>query len=385
MPVSSLWRDTAWLHRLLPAITIRIKNAQITVILFTIVATKDVEFFLEQGGRMVLNLRRRDHMMVDRGLTAIGSLLLYIVQYTRNGSISLSVSIFITFTYEDPFQLFWLLLTSSKNRLIVRRIIWMSFIWLRLVFVLRIVGSVVNQITYLVQRCCHLVVLLLIGVYSGTVVPDRELRIVYMLAVILNFTPVFYLLYSLFLVTPILNTPWSILLFEFLLGVIIVAFQFVGGLILNSGSIVLEFCLYGALFGRGYHLLVYELLVYNLFVFLHFISFVLGHSRYCRTTLFYYNLLRRRLALLLDRLWWNMWKLGDRMLIILSPRTSCIQLLIEIALLTTFVITNNRSLLIIFIWIFLVHFSEILLNSINRMAQKWFINKKENSKIFSLF
>ena len=47
MPVSSLWRDTAWLHRLLPAITIRIKNAQITVILFTIVATKDVEFFLE--------------------------------------------------------------------------------------------------------------------------------------------------------------------------------------------------------------------------------------------------------------------------------------------------------------------------------------------------
>jgi hypothetical protein len=101
MPVSSLWRDTAWLHRLLPAITIRIKNAQITVILFTIVATKDVEFFLEQGGRM----------------------LLYIVQYTRNGSISLSVSIFITFTYEDPFQLFWLLLTSSKNRLIVRRII----------------------------------------------------------------------------------------------------------------------------------------------------------------------------------------------------------------------------------------------------------------------
>jgi len=123
MPVSSLWRYTARLHRLLPAITIRIKNAQITVILFTIVATKDVEFFLEQGGRMVLNLRRRDHMMVDRGLTAIGSLLLYIVQYTRNGSISLSVSIFITFTYEDPFQLFWLLLTSSKNRLIVRRII----------------------------------------------------------------------------------------------------------------------------------------------------------------------------------------------------------------------------------------------------------------------
>lgn len=73
---------------------------------------------------MVLNLRRRDHMMVDRGLTAgIGSLLLYIVQYTRNGSISLSVGIFIAFTYEYPFQLFWLLLTSSKNRLIVRRII----------------------------------------------------------------------------------------------------------------------------------------------------------------------------------------------------------------------------------------------------------------------
>lgn len=68
-------------------------------------------------------------------------------------------------------------------------------------------GGVVNQITYLVQRGSHLVVLLLIGVYSSTVVPNRELRIIYVLAVILNFTPVFYLLYSLFLVTPILNTP----------------------------------------------------------------------------------------------------------------------------------------------------------------------------------
>lgn len=42
MPVSSLWRNTTWLHRLLPAITIRIKYAQITMILFTIVATKDI-------------------------------------------------------------------------------------------------------------------------------------------------------------------------------------------------------------------------------------------------------------------------------------------------------------------------------------------------------
>lgn len=53
---------------------------------------------------MVLNLRRRDHVMVYRGLTyIIGSLLLNIVQYTRNGSISLSISIFITLTYKDPF------------------------------------------------------------------------------------------------------------------------------------------------------------------------------------------------------------------------------------------------------------------------------------------
>lgn len=82
----------------------------------------------------------------------------------------------------------------------------MSFIRLTLVFVLRILGSVVNQITNLVQRLMHLVILLLICVYSRTVVPNRELSIIYMLAVILNFTPVFYLLYPLFLVTPILNT-----------------------------------------------------------------------------------------------------------------------------------------------------------------------------------
>lgn len=228
-------------------------------------------------------------MMIYRVLACVGSLFLYIIKYTRNSSISLSYSILIAFTYEDPFKLFWLLLTSSKNRLIIRRIIWVSFIWLGLIFVLRIVGSVVNQITYLIQRGSHLVILLLICVNSRTVVPNRELSIIYMLAVILNFTPVFDLLYSLFL-SSILNTSRCmsfILLFQFFLGVIIVTFQVVW-IILNSdiASIVLEFLLHTTLFGGRYHLLVNELLIYNLFIFLHFISFVLGHSRYCRPTLF---------------------------------------------------------------------------------------------------
>ena len=68
---------------------------------------------------MILDLRRRNHMMVYRGLSCVVSLLLNIAEDTRNSSISFCISILIAFTYEDPFKLFWLLLTSCENRLIV--------------------------------------------------------------------------------------------------------------------------------------------------------------------------------------------------------------------------------------------------------------------------
>ena len=176
---------------------------------------------------MILDLRRRNHMMVYRGLSCVVSLLLNIAEDTRNSSISFCISILIAFTYEDPFKLFWLLLTSCENRLIVWGVVWVAFIWLGLIFILWIMGGIVNQITYLAQGCSHLVILLLICVYSRTVVPNWELSIIYVLAVILNFTPIFYFLNSLFLVAPIFYTPWSmcfVLLFEFFLRVIIVTF-----------------------------------------------------------------------------------------------------------------------------------------------------------------
>ena len=163
---------------------------------------------------MVLDLRCWDHMVIN-SVFCVSPLLYDIVQYTWDCAVSLLVGIFSTFAYEYPLQLFWLFFPISKNGLIIRRIIRMSFIGLRLIFVLWVMGCIVNQITYivLIQRCGHLVVLLWVCVYSCTIVPNWKLGIVNMLAVILNFTPIFYLLDSLLFMTSIFDTTWSILLF----------------------------------------------------------------------------------------------------------------------------------------------------------------------------
>ena len=59
MPVAALWRLSRRLHLLEPAVSLGVKHTQHAVVLLTVIPSEDVEFLLEQSGRVVFDLRRR--------------------------------------------------------------------------------------------------------------------------------------------------------------------------------------------------------------------------------------------------------------------------------------------------------------------------------------
>lgn len=112
------------------------------MVLLAIVASKDVEFLIEQRCRVILYLRRLDALVITVTSLAIGIIIIWIRQVLQESSETAISSrnlilVFVAFSDEDPFQPLRRLLSWRRDgQIVVRRVVAMNFVGLRLVFLL---------------------------------------------------------------------------------------------------------------------------------------------------------------------------------------------------------------------------------------------------------
>ena len=123
--IPSLRRYSARLLRSDPAVAFGIKDPQVTMILFAIVATKNVQFLVEKRGSVILDLRSQALIRLTIGVYLFLGILVRLLQVREEPSHSpslIALSLlrhswilhdFVTFRDKNPLELFGLFLIYS--------------------------------------------------------------------------------------------------------------------------------------------------------------------------------------------------------------------------------------------------------------------------------
>ena len=78
--IATLRWHTSWLRRPDPAVSFGVEHSEIIMIFLAIVSTKDIQLFVKKCGRMILDLRRLNHLAIIQLLMLLDASVLQRLQ-----------------------------------------------------------------------------------------------------------------------------------------------------------------------------------------------------------------------------------------------------------------------------------------------------------------